>query len=160
MTNLARTMNITGGQLDFTLPYETAGYIVAVVMPGLDEDEPSSMLPYGFFTGRTAQEDAQAFGERHIPPATAWTVVPVQSITMYERLDKLREMVTSESWALYGEELTPRMVAAFFDGNGTLPGRITLEEGELLLETLTDQGVMARLGRRKAWILNPDHKEN
>lgn len=81
------SIDVPGGSLDFILPSETAGYIVAVFVNdggelGDDDFAPTEMLPYGFFTGKNARQEAEEFGRRHIAPVgNAWRVLPVQAAT-------------------------------------------------------------------------------
>lgn len=83
--NLMAVMHVPDGELDFCYPSEIVGYIVMVFGAKDEPYTPVAALPYGFFTGDTAADDAQAFGERHVEPyGNHWTIVPVQSTARYQ----------------------------------------------------------------------------
>jgi len=155
------SIDIIPGVLDFVMPYETAGYIVAVFLNTDGEDydvRPAEMLPYGFFTGENAAAEAEAFGEKYIEPTgNEWRTIPVQAVTLYRWIDRLRDIVTDRTRSGYGRAWTPHAVASLALGRDW--PLITPDEAERILLHLVDEGVMVRDGDRRAWTVNPDHKE-
>ncbi|WP_188186961.1 hypothetical protein [Nonomuraea sp. SYSU D8015] len=142
--------------VDFCIPSEVSGYMVAEFTRCTEPDDTPAALFHGPFAGHLAKQKAHAFGVRHIAPyGNHWTVIPLASIAMYQRLDKLRDIVNDHERIDHGEEWDARRVAAYFDGYSDIPGRITEPEAQRLIDALVKEQVLVQLGRRKAWAANP-----